>query len=58
VTLASMTAPDAVLAPAVVGATSWDGWVVAVDSDGAGSREGRAFDGTLPATTAVVLRRG
>ena len=58
VTLASMTAPDAVLAPAVVGAASWDGWVVAVDSDGAGSREGRAFDGTLPATTAVVLRRG
>lgn len=43
--------------PATLDARWSDGWRVVVDSDGSGEREGRPFDGRLPADTAVVLER-
>jgi hypothetical protein len=52
VTLAEMSGQDAVLDP------RWSrGWQVAIDSVGAGPREGTAFDGTVAADQALVLRR-
>ena len=53
VTLAQMSGRPTTLGPA------WaSGWTVLVDTNGSGAREGLAFDGTLPADTAVVIGRG
>ena len=52
VTLAEMAGRDA-----TVPALADGGWTVRIDTAGAGAREGRPFDGTLPADTAVVLER-
>ena len=52
VTLAEMADRDVTLTG------PWtSGWDVAIDTAGAGAREGGPFDGTVPASTAVVLHR-
>ena len=52
VTLAEMSGEHAVLDP------RWaSGWLIVLDSSGAGLREGTVFDGTVDPDSALVLRR-